>query len=320
MEQGENESVNCMFFQEGPAPANFTVAYQPYLFNTQQHRLLQSTSGWKEFHLLNHDSKTVEISVYFMIENGLAKNPFRAPFGGFEMTENIQPGRLLNFIAEIEKVFRRDNIQAIEILCPPELYSKSQPIITSTLVSQGYEIITTEPGACVVVDETSLVKKMAKDKLTRLKKCEKAGIVFRDMSFNRLREVYAFIESCRSQQERQLSMTLAELERTVNTLPESFFIVGVFDNERLVGTSICVRVNSSIVYTFYSAHDPGYNEFSPMVFLLSKLYDWCSSNKIKLLDLGTSALGGKPNTPLLDFKIRMGATPTDKFKFRKALR
>lgn len=319
MEQGENESVTGMSFHVGPAPAEFKLAYMLYLFNTKQYRSLQRNSAWKEFHWLDMACKTVLISIYFNFEEGLAKSPLQAPFGGFEIADGIEAETLLNFILELEKALKQDKIQAIEILCPPELYSKNQPLITSTLVSQGYEIILTEPGACIVIDETPLANKMAKDKLTRLKKCEKAGLLYKEVGLEKLKEVYSFIEACRSKQERKLSMTLPELTKIVEALPESFFIVGAYDKQKLIATSICIRVSPTIIYTFYSAYDPEYNDISPQVFLLSKLYDWCTTHKMKLLDLGTSALDGQPNTPLLDFKLRMGATATNKFKFRKTL-
>jgi hypothetical protein len=319
MEQGENESVTDMSFHVGPAPAQYPLAYQPYLFNTKQHRSLQTETGWKEFHWLDGVSKTVLISVFFNVQDSLAKSPFRAPFGGFEISDGIQAEMLLNFIHEIEKTLRQEKTQALEILCPPELYSKNQPLITLALVRLGYEIILTEPGACIVIDESQLVTKMANDKLTRLKKCEKVGVSYKEISLDKLTEVYTFIDACRSRQERKLSMTLVELTKTVDALPESFFMVGVYDGQNLISATICIRVSESIVYTFYSAHDPNYNDISPQVFLLVNLYTWCTAHQIKLLDLGTSALDGQPNTPLLDFKLRMGATATNKFKFRKTL-
>jgi Acetyltransferase (GNAT) domain len=319
MEQGENESVTGMSFHVGPAPAQFKLAYQPYLFNTHLHRALQSKTGWKEFHWLDRDSKTVLISIYFNTEDGLAKNPFRAPFGGFEIADGLQTETLSTFLLEFEMALSQDKIEVIEIFCPPELYSKNQPLITSALVNKGYEIVLTEPGACIVIDGTSLANKMAKDKLTRLKKCEKAGILFKEIGLEKINEVYTFIEACRSKQERKLSMTLEDLTKTVEALPESFFIVGVYDKQKLIAASICIRVSPSIIYTFYSAHDAEYNDISPQVFLLGKLYDWCATHGVTLLDLGTSALDGQPNAPLLDFKLRMGATATPKFKFRKTL-
>jgi hypothetical protein len=319
MEQGENESITDMSFHVGPVPAEYQLAYQPYLFSTPLHRSLQSQTDWKEFHWLDNVSKTVLLSIFFTLNEGVARSPFRAPFGGFEIADGAQSETLITFIHEIEKELGRDQIRTLEILCPPELYSRNQPWITSTLVSQGYEIVLTEPGTCITVDETPLANKMAKDKLTRLKKCEKAEVLFSEIGLEKLSEVYIFIEACRSKQERKLSMTLEDLTKTIEALPESFFIVGAYDKQKLISASICIRVSPTIIYTFYSAHHPEYNDISPQVFLLSKLYDGCSRNKVKLLDLGTSALDGQPNTPLLDFKLRMGATATNKYKFRKTL-
>jgi Acetyltransferase (GNAT) domain len=114
-------------------------------------------------------------------------------------------------------------------------------------------------------------------------------------------------------------MSFSELSKTVKALPKSFFMVGVFHDKKMIGACICVQVKAAVVYTFYSAHDSAYDKWSPRVFLLAQLYAWCQKHKIELLDLGTSALKGRPNFPLLDFKLRVGATLTPKYKFRKTL-
>ncbi|HMG91078.1 MAG TPA: hypothetical protein VK589_13525, partial [Chryseolinea sp.] len=58
---------------------------------------------------------------------------------------------------------------------------------------------------------------------------------------------------------------------------------------------------------------------NPTVFLIRSLYQYCFENGIALFDLGTSSLDGIPNFGLLNFKIRLGATPTTKFTFQKDL-
>jgi lipid II:glycine glycyltransferase (peptidoglycan interpeptide bridge formation enzyme) len=116
---------------------------------------------------------------------------------------------------------------------------------------------------------------------------------------------------------RSLSMTLEQLKKTVDFFPDSFFLVGVFQNKKLIAACICVQVNSTIVYTFYSAHSDEFDQLSPRIFLLNHLYDWCFLHHVTLLDLGTSTLNGKPNFSLLDFKLRMGGTLTPKYRFNK---
>jgi hypothetical protein len=49
------------------------------------------------------------------------------------------------------------------------------------------------------------------------------------------------------------------------------------------------------------------------------IYEHCQVEKIRLIDLGTSALNGRPNFGLLDFKLNLGAVPTEKLTFEKKL-
>lgn len=318
MEQGENQSVNVTF-HAGEVPVAYKLDYEPCLFNTQAYRLLQAKDGWREFHFLHPEKKIVLVSVYFHVLDDVARSPLRAPFGGFEYSNTATPAMLFGFIKLTEEAFRKSNVNTIEILCPCELYSNAQSFVTIGLLNRGFQNVEAEPGACILVDEIPLQEKMSKDKRARLRQCVKAGLTFKEINLNKLEEVYRFISTCRMEQGRTLSMTFSELATTVERLPQSFFTVGVFDDKHMIGACICVRVRSNVVYTFYSAHDSQYDAISPRVFLLSNLYDWSLKNKISILDLGTSALDGKPNFPLLDFKMRVGATLTPKYKFRKTL-
>ena len=319
MEQGENQSIARMVFHEGPAPTDFKLGYEPYVFNTYAHRAVQSKDNWIEFHSLDSTTPCILSSAFFLIDNGKAKSPAKAPFGGFEIANTLQPELIFNFIEQVEKRLKQLGIQEIEILCPPELYSHHQPLLTTLLLNSGFEISEAEAGACIQVDSESLVHKMNKDKRTRLQHGIKSALSFQPVELKNLDAVYNFIEQSRTKQGRKLSMSYSDLAQTVEQLPQNFFLVAVYDTIKMIGACICVRVKSNIVYTFYSAHDSEYDTLSPQVFLLANLYDWCSRNQITLLDLGTSMVAGRPNFPLLDFKLRMGATLTPKFKFRKNL-
>ena len=114
-------------------------------------------------------------------------------------------------------------------------------------------------------------------------------------------------------------MTFPALAKTVKAVPSSFYLVGVYLGKELVGASIVIRVSKSIAYTFYLGHKQQHKKLSPSVFLISKLYDWCRKQGIGLVDLGTSALDGKPNINLLNFKLRMGGTLNPKYTFQKIL-
>ncbi len=199
------------------------------------------------------------------------------------------------------------------------MYTNSQSMVTTTLVSQGYQLVQAEAGCCILVDEKSLTKKMYRDKLNSYKKAQKVGLVFSKIALDKLGEIYDFIAFFRKKLNRTLSMTKAQLEKTAEALPDSFFIVGVYLHSELVGACICVNASKSIVYTFYSAHSDKYDWLSPRVFLLKNLYDLCYKQGASLLDLGTSMINQKPNFSLLDFKLRIGGSLTLKYNFRKKL-
>lgn len=318
MEQGEDQSVSTRFHR-GAVPVEYQLDYEQFLFNTLQHRLLQANEGWMEFHLLQPDKKKVLASIFFHVSDGVAKSPARAPFGGLQASKSIDHQLLFHFMGDVNDALHSEGANEIEIVAPAEMYSALQPFISISLINQGFQIVQAEPGACIVVDETPLREKMSKDKRSRLQQCIKAGLSFKSIELDKLSEVYNFISGCRAHQNRRLSMTLSELSKTVRALSNSFFLVGVFDGSKMISACVCVRVSSNIVYTFYSAHDAEYDAISPRIFLLANLYVWCREHQVTLLDLGTSAVNGKPNFPLLDFKLRAGATLTPKYKFLKAL-
>lgn len=308
-----------MRFHAGSVPFGYRIAYEPYLFNTSQHQATQRNGGWESFHCLDEKTKKVLASIHFFVSGKKAVSPAAAPFGGFDVSDKLPTNVLFDFIGFIQSELNRKHISFIEIKNAPEAYSSWQPLINTFLINHGFQISVAEPGACISVNKTPLEEKMSRDKRSRLRQCRAMDFTFKKIPLSKLTEVYTFIAQCRAKQARTLSLSLADLSRTVEALPKSFFQVGIYHKTKLINACICVRVKSDIVYTFYSAHDPAYDHVSPRVFLLTSLYEWCAANHIKLIDLGTSALEGKPNFPLLDFKQRMGALITPKYTFTKNL-
>lgn len=304
-------------FYSGISPKGFKSDFEPFLFNTATHRNLQSKTDWLEFHLINRDKKKILSSVFFLVSKGKASSPFKAPFGGFEISNQVQPEIFYDFAQRIEHELKKIKVKQIEIVCPPELYTLTQPLVTTTLLSLGYQVVQAESGCAIVVDKKSLIKKMFKDKRNRFESGKKAGFTYHKIPISEVSNIYKFIELYRKKLNRSLSMTELQLVKTVETLPDSFFMVGVYLQSELVSACICIRVSRSIVYTFYSAHNDSYNKLSPRVFLLKNLYDWCYKQGVTLLDLGTSTIDQHPNFSLLDFKLRMGGTLTPKYQFRK---
>ncbi|MCB0487560.1 MAG: hypothetical protein KDC99_03740 [Cyclobacteriaceae bacterium] len=308
-------------FVEGKVSSNYATEYHLSLFNTQAHRSLQAKQGWIEFHLIRTDKKEILASIFFCLEGGIASSPTSAPFGSFELSESVSTEYLYEFIGFVELRLNRHGAKQIRIKNYPEAYhSRLHNLVTVLLFNHQYRIDNAELGACIHVDDDSLELKMDQWERRKLKQARKAGLSFKTLSVDKFNEVYDFILACREKRGQSLSMTKSQLKKVVIKFPSEFYLFGVYERKGLVAASISIRVSQDVVYNFYSAHARSSDHLSPVVFLISNLYYWAYGHKFKLIDLGTSALGGVPNFPLIDFKLRLGASPSMKLTFQKKLK
>ena len=309
-------------FIEGDVAPGFKANFEPSLFNLENHRLLQSAEGWLSFHLVEPARKRVAASAFFCVQRGIVLSPLRAPFGGIECSGKLPTQALFGFIGDIELALRGKGIKSINLKLAPSLY---HPALHNTLavllLNHGYQILHAELGACLpVLNEPPLLTRFDPWEKRRLKQAVKVKLEFRALPLKSLHTIYHFILHCREQRGHSLSMDYGSLLETANQFKNNFFLFGIYKEQELIAASIAIQVNSKVLYNFYSAHAKKHNDLSPVVFLIHEMHNWCFERKINLLDLGTSALEGKPNFPLIDFKLRLGAKPAMKPTFEKKLR
>ena len=306
---------------EGAVPTGFKLGYDESLFNSEVHRNIQSPGGWHSFHLLKMDKKKVMASVHFCVAKGVASSPALAPFGSFEMSPALSTAQLFDFIAFVEGQLLRHGAKKIVVKCPPQHYNTGPHNILSVLLfNHQYKARNAEIGAVIQVAKAPFTDRLDPWEKRKLKQGAKAGLKCTAVPLGHLHEIYHFILACRKERGQHLSMAFEALLGTVEKLKSRFVLFGVYHKGVLVAASIAIRVNKKVLYNFYSAHSQSSNPLSPVVFLIGEMYDWCGKHHIELLDLGTSALHGKPNFTLVDFKLRLGATPSMKLEFEKKLK
>lgn len=307
-------------FIVGKVPRGFRLDFEPFLFNLQNHRQLQAEGEWLCFYLINPTKKSIVAAAFFCVQNGIALSPLKAPFGGIECSDRLPLATLYEFIGELERALRKNNVKCIKLTLYPSLYYPSlHDAITVLLFNHGYQIFNAELGACLAVDDAPLLVRLDGWEKRRWKQALKAKLEFRTPPLKSLDRVYHFILHCRHQRGHSLSMDYPSLLRTVTQFKNNFFLFGVYHEQELIAASIAIQVNSRVLYNFYSAHEKKYDAISPMVFLIHEMHHWCHQQNFKLLDLGTSALEGRPNFSLIDFKLRLGAKPAMKLTFEKML-
>jgi len=103
----------------------------------------------------------------------------------------------------------------------------------------------------------------------------------------------------------------------INIFPEKFKIFGVFNNQTILASAICIKINSKILYVFYWGDTDGQKFYSPITFLSYEIVNYCRNNDIEILDLGTSTKDSKYNLGLINFKKGIGAKSCKKIKLKK---
>jgi len=311
--------VETEFIAHHPAPGH-RYDFDPYIFNLPANLPLQARDNWHSFYAVRPDRKLIRAQVHFHLNEGIASSPYKNPFGSFEFSDAFTPKELFDFIKFAEDELKAKGIKKIQIVSYPQFYCASRASMLSTfLINRGFSVSNAELSACIEVSASVFFESLSSFEKRRLRQQKKTELKFRKLPIEKLRETFDFIGTCRKERGQELSMTIGQLEAVVKTFPDQFLVFGIFDGPVYAAASIAIRINKSILYNFYPAHSKQYDALSPVVGLMEGMYTFCQEESIRILDLGTSALRGRPNFSLLDFKMHLGAQPTPKFTFVKEL-
>jgi hypothetical protein len=298
---------------------DLSAGFQVSLFNEPAHLILQARDGWNTFYAINNKHKRVDALLNVHLANGTARSLLKSPFGSIEFSPRLPLNTLYHFISFAESRLKSKGADSLILKNPPDLYDASRAAILQVfLINQGFTISEAETG-CMISTMDPLLQLSDSWEKRKLRQAQNAGLEFKRLTNKALNEIYFFILACRKQKNYSLSMSLSELRETIETFPERFFLFAAYQQGTIVAAAITVRVTDDVLYNFYIDHDMAYDQLSPVVFLVEGILNFSREQKIPWLDLGTSAVAGKPNFGLLDFKMRLGGLPTPKLTFTKAL-
>lgn len=307
-------------FHEGTPNPSYEYDFEQSLFNLLDHRLLQHEEGWITFTVIHEKHKKIVAAIHFNITGSEAKSPLKSPFGSLEFSESVPAEVIFKFLQFIEVRLKAKGIEKIAIKNPPHLQGGKSALLYTFLFNLGYHVAEAEIGAAISITQADFVSSLNAWEKRRLRQAQDAGLIFRQLDIGRAEEVYDFILKCRQEKEYELSMDSKSLQQAIEKFPERYLLFGIMDHEQLVSASIAIVVTKNVLYNFYADHSKAYDLLSPVVMLVKGIYDYCAEQDIHTLDLGTSALHGKPNFRLLDFKMHLGAQPSMKITVEKSIR
>lgn len=303
-------------FYDGWPDSEALYEYEPTLFHLPAHLKLQQSTGWQYFYAFDDRRKRVVASLPVHIEQRKAATAVRSPFGNIECASSITPEGLYEFIRFIDAALPKLADEA-EIRMSPEAYvPRIHTWMYSFLHAVGYRTTQVDLSSCIAVSD-NFAGIMRKTESQVMHKALHAGLTASLMPADRMHEAYSFIVLHHKHKDYGISMTWPQLERTAALFPDRYLAFGVHAGQALVAAAIAIRVSTRVLSLFYIDHDSQFDKLSPPVLLIAALHDYCSVNRIPLLDLGTSSLPAGPNIGLLSFKLRMGATASMKPTLRK---
>jgi hypothetical protein len=307
-------------FCEGTVPSGYALDFEESLFNQEAHRFLQSTEGWHSFYIVHEKQKKISAAIHFHLSGKIAKSPLRAPFGSLEFAQSTPLDVVFDFLLFFEERLRSMGVTGIVIKNYPNAYNDQNASVSQTFFTNlNYVITAAEVDSVMDVNPGEVQELFHRSHRQRFDKALQAGLIFQEIPSHEVRTAYTFIDQCQQAKGYRLSMDHDQMQKTVKTFPDHYKIFGVFSERELVAASIAIHVQPNIMYDFCHDHAPAYDDLSPVVTLIAGIYRYCQSNAVNLLDLGTSASGGKPNFSLLHFKRCLGSRPTPKQTFEKKL-
>jgi hypothetical protein len=256
--------------------------------------------------------------VYFSRVGNLLISLDKSPFGSFIITSSSSRNNLTSLVEKIEAWSRATGIANLMIRSFPEIYEPDQSaLIKETLIGAGFSIKYKDITQVIRVTERSM--DLNTHKKRRLRQAESLDFSFREIPLNHLEEAYSLIVESRVSKGYPVTMTFKELEAMFELFPSDYLLFGVFEKNRLIAASSCIKVNNKILYCFYIGDALAFRPHSPITLLVDGIYRYCQAMHYKILDLGISTDKGVLNNGLYAFKKTFGSVDSFKLTFLKQL-
>lgn len=299
--------------------AEFKDSYPQLLYTKPEFLEANNDLPQIHFYLVETESDLILGHVGFSLEESRVYSPFKAPFGGFSLNENLEGVEVCFFVLEVLRRLKVKSVFEMELKLPPLCYGENYKLLSEYLTFLGFEVSKQEAYQAIPVQGAGLEQLIASMEKRRLRKCIEAGFRFQVLPDTALHQVFDFVRLQRATKGYDFSMNWEALKLIKRSEPSAYVPMAIFDKGKIVAATIGIWASEIVLYNFCPAHDLEYDKFSPVVQLTQGLYEYAASKGALYVDLGTSYLETKPNESLRTFKEHLGAQYFYSCSYRKAL-
>lgn len=251
--------------------------------------------------------------ICFAIENAIAQSLPGSPFGGL-FSPSLTQKSFLNFFSRMEKTLKETGVKKITLTQPPFYYSGFGE--NGWLAQAGYAQEIVEINQYIPMDGR-LIDKLHSMQRRKLK--PKKPLTFESAGLKDIPEIHRFIAACRQLQGLIINITVERLMALFETFPDRYQAYVVRLEGKIISALIVSIPVQDIVYYFLPATHPDFKKLSPMVPLMTHVFDLYAGNGFSYMDLGISSIRGNPQEGLMKFKERMGALNTSRITWSRLL-
>ena len=290
-----------------------------HIFNTSDFFEIHRTERAFYFQLCKKDSDIVLGTIHFTeIAPNFFKSPAKGTFGGFVIQENIEFNICEQFIRAVDNYLWHISAKKIEIIMPPMCHNSSLFSLTyNIMIRLGYAVENHELNYSLVVDNICFFEKINHGNRKRLNKCLREGFIAKELDYSVYNQAYSVILENRIRRGFIFSMQYEQILQMVYTFPEKIKFFGVFNQDIIVCSSICIVINPLILYVYAWGDIDNMQNYSPITLLANYIYEYAQKKAFQIVDLGTSTVLGEPNIGLIKFKKNLGCQESLKLSFSK---
>ncbi|GAA4308481.1 hypothetical protein [Nibribacter koreensis] len=276
-----------------------------------------------ELHCLAFKTKKYRLGLLGVVQDGVFKSPFSAPFGGFSFVkDDVRIQHLDQALDALQEYCSAKDVSKIEFTLPPLFYSPSfVSKVYNSLYSHGFAVTQLELNHSLHLAGHTL--ESYQQTFRRNAQKNLAITLAKDFTFEVCETeagkqlAYAIIQQNRTVRNKPLRMPFEQLMQTVKLISSDFFLV------RLVGepvaAAIVFQVAKDIVQIIYWGDLPELSSNRTMNYLSFQLVKYYLDKGVQVIDVGYSTEDSVPNYGLCDFKESIGCTAYPKLSFSKVL-
>jgi hypothetical protein len=247
---------------------------------------------------------------FYLRGNGAYVSPLKGTFGGISVHQKVEFKVLEGFIQQSVAYLLLKGAKSLSIKLAPSSHGPEVFSVTcNVLLRLGFLVESKELNYDLRVNERSYLERIDYGNVKRIKKCLREGFHAFELETSRFEEASEVIALNRLRRGYPISMTYDQIQEMVLTFPGRIVCFGIASDatkKKLVASSVCILINSKILYVFYWGDIAEMETLSPVAMLASHIYEYMQKNDYEMLDVGTSTINGEPVYGLVNFKRSLG--------------